>query len=289
MVVQWYPGHMAKARRELREILPLLDILIEVADARLPQGSRNPDLGKLLARDDGSYKPRILVLNKIDLADPNKIAGWLEYYKADGEKVVTLNARDGQGLSRLTALLDEVKPDPSQESVDRGRIRRERLRIGVIGIPNVGKSSVLNRLTGRSATRVGNKPGVTRGRQWVKKDSWQILDTPGLLWPKITDPDNGWLLAFTGAVNPEILDPIELAWRLIEMLQIKYPSSISGAYQIDPSQADAILEEIGRKKGCLVRGGKVDLRRAAELLWSDFRAGRLGRFTLEDPPHSQSF
>lgn len=286
MVVQWYPGHMAKARRELQEILPLLDILIEVADARLPQGSRNPDLQKLLARDDGGNKPRILVLNKIDLADPKKIAGWLEYYKADGEKVVALNARDGQGLSRLTALLDEVKPDLSQESGDRGRIRRERLRIGVIGIPNVGKSSVLNRLAGRSATQVGNKPGVTRGRQWVKKDSWQILDTPGLLWPKITDPEKGWLLAFTGAVNPEILDPTDLAWRLIEMLLVKYPSSLSLAYQIDSSQTNAILEEIGRKKGCLVRGGKVDLRRAAELLWSDFRAGRLGRFTLEDPPLS---
>lgn len=280
MEIQWYPGHMAKTRRELKEILPLINIVVEVADARLPKSSRNPDLGKTLGN-----KPRVLLLNKSDLGQAEKIGVWVNYYRTLQERVLPFNARTGEGLPQLYKIFEEIAAEERARATRAGKYRQ--MRICVVGVPNVGKSSVLNRLVGRGAAQVGNRPGVTRGRQWVKKGRWEVLDTPGLLWPKIEDPEAGWLLAFTGTIKPEILDPEELAVRLIEMLMEKYPSRLKEAYGLDdPGEAEQILELIGRKRGCLVKGGEVDRLRAANLLWSDFRSGGLGRFTLEDPPPS---
>ena len=278
MEIQWYPGHMAKSRRELKEILPLINLAVEVADARLPKSSRNPDLDKVLGD-----KPRVLLLNKADLAETEKVAAWVTYYSSRQQRVLPFNAKTGEGLSQLYQVFEEVAA-----ALDRMRGRKSRqLRICVVGVPNVGKSSVLNRLVRRNAAQVGNKPGVTKGRQWVKKGRWEVLDTPGLLWPKIEDDMTGWLLAFTGTIKPEILQPEELALRLIQMLTEEYPSRLKEVYGLsDLDRAEQVLEAIGRKRGCLVKGGQVDSLRAANLLWNDFRSGALGRFTLEDPPLS---
>lgn len=284
MEIQWYPGHMAKTRRELEEVLPLLDLIIEVADARIPSSSRNPDLAQALG-----VKPRLLLLNKRDLAEEAKNREWLEYYRSVGQKVFAFNGRTGEGMAELTAALTEIGRNllKEKESFGRRRVQNRHLRLGVVGIPNVGKSSVLNRLTGRNAAQVGNRPGVTKGRQWVKRGLWEVLDTPGLLWPKFSHPEAGWLLAFTGAVKPEILDPEELALRLIRLLIDRYPLRLSGFYEIEEdAPPEEILENIGRRRGCLLKGGTVDWLRAANLVWTDFRTGRLGRFTLEDPPLS---
>ena len=271
MGIQWYPGHMAKAKRELKEILPLLDLVIEVTDARLPLSSRNPDLPILLGE-----KARLLVINKVDLADPEVTAGWVKYYRALGEKVVDFNARLGEHLSRLESLVskEEEKILPKKAA----------LRLGVIGAPNCGKSSVLNRLVGRSAARVGEKPGITRGRQWVKRGKWEILDTPGLLWPKISNQETGQKLALIGMIRPEVLDVEELVFYLIGWLRENYLAELMAYYSLEREEAPfKMLVEIGERRGCLGKGGQVNLLRAAELVWNDFRAGRLGRITLEKP------
>ncbi|HEY8344493.1 MAG TPA: ribosome biogenesis GTPase YlqF [Bacillota bacterium] len=278
MEIQWYPGHMAKSRRELKEILPLINLVVEVADARLPKSSRNPDLHKILGN-----KPRVLLLNKSDLGEAEKVAAWVAYYTSRQERVLPFNAKTGEGLSQLSQVFAEAAAALGRTRAGKSR----QLRICVVGVPNVGKSSVLNRLVGRNAARVGNRPGVTKGRQWVKKGCWEVLDTPGLLWPKIEDEMTGWLLAFTGTIKPELLHPEELALRLIQMLAEEYPSRLKKVYGLSHlDQAGQVLEAIGRKRGCLVKGGQVDWLRAANLVWNDFRSGALGRFTLEDPPLS---
>lgn len=275
MEIQWYPGHMAKSRRELKEILPLINLVVEVADARLPKSSRNPDLHKILGN-----KPRVLLLNKSDLGEAEKVAAWVAYYTSRQERVLPFNAKTGEGLSQLSQVFAEAAAALGRTRAGKSR----QLRICVVGVPNVGKSSVLNRLVGRNAARVGNRPGVTKGRQWVKKGCWEVLDTPGLLWPKIEDEMTGWLLAFTGTIKPELLHPEELALRLIQMLAEEYPSRLKKVYGLSHlDQAGQVLEAIGRKRGCLVKGGQVDWLRAANLVWNDFRSGALGRFTLEDP------
>ena len=278
MEIQWYPGHMAKAKRELKAILPLLDIIIEVTDARIPKSSRNPDLISLTKN-----KPRLLLLNKVDLADPIATDQWVKHYQAMGERVIPFNARTGNQLTALEDLINQVgreylAPKPIW-------------RLGVVGVPNCGKSSVLNRLAGRSAAQVGERPGVTRGRQWVKRGRWEIMDTPGMLWPKIGDVETGLKLALVGTIKPENLEPEELALNLLGWLQENYPASLQNYYGLTAhemaEESYSLLLAIGKRRGCLRRGGEVDLRRAAELIGNDFRQGKLGAITL-DPPEITS-
>ncbi len=277
MGIQWYPGHMAKTKREIKEVLPLLDLIIEVVDARLPLSSRNPDLPALI-----KGKQSILLLNKADLADPEITSEWIRYYRSLGEVVLDFNAQAGENLKKLARTINEEEKKLTRQKAS--------LRLGVFGIPNCGKSSVLNRLVGKSAARVGERPGITRGRQWVKRERWEILDTPGILWPKISSQEVGWKLALVGAIKQEIFDLEELAVYLLGWLQEKYPEGLMDYYSLEQEDEPVkLLEEIGRKRGCLIKGGEIDYSRAAGLVWSDFRSGRLGRITLENPPtHSLS-
>ncbi|NLW56979.1 MAG: ribosome biogenesis GTPase YlqF [Firmicutes bacterium] len=271
MEIQWYPGHMARAKRELKEILPLLDLIIEVTDARLPFSGRNPELPGLLGK-----KARILLLNKADLADPEVTAAWVKHYRTLGEAAMEFNARRGGNLSRLENLI--------KKEGEKILKRKPTLRLGVVGVPNCGKSSVLNRFVRRSAARVGEKPGVTRGRQWVKRGRWEILDTPGLLWPKIADQENGLKMALIGLIKPDLLNIEELVIYLLQWMQEHYPAELLNAYSLEQMDDPlAMLMAIGRYRGCLRKGGEVDLLRTADLVWSDFRAGRLGRISLERP------
>jgi ribosome biogenesis GTPase A len=277
MEIQWYPGHMAKAKRQLSEMLPLLDVVVEVADARIPLSSRNPDLDRLLAR-----KPRIVVLNKADLANPSVTEEWLQFIRNQGNAAVAVNSRTGQGMADLRAALRAVRPGNE-------RIRRAARRVGVVGIPNSGKSTILNQLVGRSSAQAGDRPGVTRGKQWVRVGEWEILDTPGLLWPKFDDKNAALLLAFTGAIRHELFNEEALALELIAFLKEKCPGCLAQAYAIaEDGDPEEILCDIARKRGCLKKGGTVDELRGAKLLWADFRAGRLGRITLERPSPSPS-
>ncbi len=262
---------MAKTKREIKEVLPLLDLIIEVVDARLPLSSRNPDLPTLL-----KGKQSILLLNKSDLADPEKTDEWLRYYRSHGQIVLDFNAQTGENLKRLANLITKEEKKLTRQKAS--------LRLGVFGIPNCGKSSVLNRLVGKSAARVGEKPGITRGRQWVKRERWEILDTPGILWPKISDQEVGWKLALVGAIKQEIFDLEELVLYLIGWLQENYPHGLINYYSIELNEPATVLKEIGKKRGCLIKGGEIDYSRAAGLVWSDFRSGRLGSITLEKPP-----
>lgn len=272
MEIQWYPGHMAKAKRELKAILPLLDIIIEVTDARIPKSSRNPDLIRLTKN-----KPRLLLLNKVDLADPIATNQWIDHYRSAGEKIIPFNARTGDRITALEELINQIGRDTLGPKAI--------WRLGVVGVPNCGKSSVLNRLAGRSAAQVGERPGVTRGRQWVKRGKWEILDTPGMLWPKIADVETGLKLALVGTIKPENLDPEELIFNLLGWLLVNYPASLQNYYGLTaPEMAEepySLLQAIGRRRGCLRRGGEVDLRRTAELIGNDFRQGKLGAITLE--------
>lgn len=274
MEIQWYPGHMAKAKRELREILPLLDIIIEVTDARIPKSSRNPDLISLTKN-----KPRLLLLNKVDLADPEATNQWVASYRAAGEKVLPFNGRTGEMLPALEDLISQVGTEILAPKAV--------WRLGVVGVPNCGKSSVLNRLARRSAAQVGERPGVTRGRQWVKRGRWEILDTPGMLWPKIADAVTGLKLAFVGTIKPENLETEELTLTLLGWLQQHYPDRLRDYYGLNgrelADEAYSLLLAIGKRRGCLRRGGEVDVRRTAELIGNDFRQGKLGGITLEKP------
>lgn len=273
MEVQWYPGQMAKAKRLLRENLKLVDTVIEVLDARIPYSSRNPDIRDLLA-----HRPVVAALTRADLANPERTSEWLETLRASYFGVAAVNANSGEGVKKLIQILGRVPR--------RGKPENRPLRIMVVGIPNVGKSSLINRLTGRSAAVTGDKPGITKGKQWVRvQEGLEILDTPGLLWPKIACVKQAFGLAAAGAVKDEILDPVQLGAELADFLRTEAPSVLQERYKLaelaeDPRQ---ILREIGRRRGCLVKGGEVDIEAAARLFVKDLREGRLGRITLEKP------
>jgi len=283
MNVQWYPGHMTKTRRMLSQNISLVDVVIELLDARIPYSSKNPDIDELAAN-----KRRIVALNKADLADPAKTALWIKYYVDKGYSVTTTDSVSGKGMDMIAELAHSLMRDKAERQKSRGRVFAP-IRAMVVGVPNVGKSTLINKYTGSAATKTADKPGVTRGRQWIRiRKDFELMDTPGILWPKFDDKNVGLNLAFTGAINDEILDRTEQAAAFIALIREIAPDAVKTRYKID-FEDDApyeILEKIARARGFLQRGGQLDLERAAIILLDEFRAGKLGRITLEIPEGS---
>ncbi len=277
--IQWYPGHMTKTRREIEALLKEVDMVAEVLDARLPLSSRNPDIGRITAD-----KPGLILLNKSDLADPNATRLWSAYFRAEGYGVMTTDCRSGSGVSSFREAACALLADKIARNRERGL--NKAIRVMVCGIPNVGKSALINRLSGARKTKVEDRPGVTRGKQWIAvgKDLL-LLDTPGVLWPKFDDPEAALRLAFTGAIRDNVLDSETLALRLIETLCRREPQALPMRYGVDIAgkQPIALFEEICRRRGMVISGGEPDYERCAAMLLDEFRGGRMGRITLELP------
>ena len=279
--VQWFPGHMAKTRRLIKECLPSVDAVTEILDARMPISSSNPELNELIGN-----KPLIVLLNKCDVADENATRRWLNYFNEKGIYALAVDCKSGNGLNKYAPLLREVLKDKIASNEAKGMIGKP-LRIMVVGIPNTGKSSFINRMAGRNRAKVADKAGVTRHNQWfVIENGIELLDTPGVLWPKFDDPKIGDRLAFIGSVKDEVFDSETLAVRLLEVLSRDYPDRLSERYKIDDfSELEAyeILELIGRKRGMLISGGEIDTERAAIMLLDEYRSAKLGKYTFELP------
>lgn len=272
--INWYPGHMKKTRELIQENLKLVDVCVEVLDARIPVSSRNPILAELTAN-----KIRVLVLNKSDLADEAKTAEWAEKLRQDGAYVLVTNCNTGAGSAALVKLLEKIRDEKNE-----GRERKKDLRLMIVGIPNVGKSSLINRLTGKKAAKTGNKPGVTRGKQWISLgEHMMMLDTPGILWPKFEDPKVGLNLAFCGSIKDEIMDLETLGMELIGVLARDYPDLLSARYKLEEIADTPLdnMENIARKRGFILPGKRIDYERTARTVIDEFRAGTIGRITLE--------
>ena len=283
MQFQWYPGHMTKAKRQMQEDLKLIDLLIELVDARIPQSSRNPDIDSM-----GQNKSRLILLNKADLADPKQNEQWAEYFKQKGWQVVELDARNRGSIKSVTNRIMEVCKEKLERNRRKGILNRP-LRGMVVGIPNVGKSTFINTFAGKACAKTGNKPGVTKGKQWIRLNkNVELLDTPGILWPKFEDSQVGLRLALIGSMNDEILNTEELSLELITLLQRDYPGALCTRYQVsEEAEPLAVLEEIAQKRGCIRKGNEIDYAKAAALVLDEFRTGRLGKITLEKPPVSE--
>lgn len=279
MNYQWYPGHMTKARRMMEENIKLIDLVIELVDARIPLASRNPDIDSL-----GKHKSRLILLNKSDLADERANKQWKEYFEKQGLYVLEVNSRNGNGIKAIHGLVQKACREKIERDKKRGILNRP-IRAMVVGIPNVGKSTFINSFAGKACTKTGNKPGVTKGKQWIRLNkSLELLDTPGILWPKFDDQEVGLKLALIGSMNDEIVPAEEMADSLIEMLKDRCTGALSKRYGIEEEkEAYALIEEIARKRGCLLKGEEPDRKKASALVLDDFRSGRLGRITLETP------
>ncbi len=287
MNIQWYPGHMTKAKRAMKEDIKLIDLIIELVDARVPLASRNPDIDEL-----GKGKARLILLNKSDLASEKQNEAWTAWFKKKGFFVVKVNARSGAGLKQITGVVQEACKEKIERDRRRGILNRP-VRAMVVGIPNVGKSTFINSFAGKACTKTGNKPGVTKGNQWIRLNkTLELLDTPGILWPRFEDQRVGLLLAFIGSINDEILNKDELAMELIRFLETYYPQILPQRYLPDEDKEVSSgsrtelewLSQIAKVRGCLLKGGEPDYGKAAALVIDDFRSGRLGRITLEFPP-----
>ena len=280
--IQWYPGHMTKTRRQMEEDLKLVDAVCEILDAQIPYASRNPDIDAIC----GS-KPRLVILNRTDLADPAASKRWCAYFRSLGLAAVQTDCKSKKGVSAFQPAVRELLAEKLQRYREKGQVGRA-LRVMVVGIPNVGKSTFINQVSGRKGAKAENRPGVTRGKQWVSVDrELLLLDTPGILWPKFEDPQVGLMLAYTGAVKDDVLDVESLACKLIGMLWRRYPQSLRERYKLDcPSDAPGweLLEELGKRRGFRISGGEIDLERAANVLLDEYRSCKIGRFTLEEPP-----
>ncbi len=276
--IQWFPGHMTKTRRKIQEILPIIDAVAEIVDARIPISSRNPDLLDII-----KDKPLMILLNKCDMADPKETAKWIDYYKSLGVSAVPIDCKTGKGIGNFKEMVKTTLADKLEVFKSKGMVGKP-LRVMVVGIPNVGKSTFINSIAGKGRVKAENRPGVTRGNQWVTIDKQlELLDTPGVLWPKFEDQTVGERLAFTGAVKDAVLDIELLAVRLIENLKENYPELLIQRYKIEDLEADPydILCEIGKKRGMMIRGGETDTERAANMLLEEYRNCKIGRISLE--------
>ena len=283
MNIQWYPGHMTKTRRQIEADLKQVDAVCEIVDARIPVSSRNPDIDSIC----GS-KPRVIVLNRIDLADPNATKKWMAHYKSKGYTVVCTDCKSRKGIAEFNPAVRSACKEKIERNQARGMNRPVRLM--VVGIPNVGKSTLINQVSGRKGAKAENRPGVTRGKQWVTVDAGlQLMDTPGILWPKFEDPEVGMMLAYTGAVKEGIIDIEELACRLMELLHKFYPQTLLERYKVEAPEGTPgwqLLEMAGRARGFLMARAEVNTERMAKVLLDEFRSGKLGKFTLEMPEES---
>ncbi|MBE6784421.1 MAG: ribosome biogenesis GTPase YlqF [Ruminococcaceae bacterium] len=281
-VVQWFPGHMAKTRRKIKESLPLVDAVTEIVDARVPVSSHNPEISDII-----SGKPRIVILNKCDVADENATRKWISYFKSQGVAAIAADCKSGKGLNLYRPLIKEVLADKIK-SYEEKNMQGRALRVMVVGIPNTGKSSFINRMAGKKRAEVADRPGVTRHNQWfVIGDGIELLDTPGVLWPKFEDPAVGDKLAFIGSVKDDILDVESLAVRFLEVMKNDYPERLTERYKItgfEDKEPYEILEMIGRKRGMLISGGEINTERAATTILDEYRAGKLGKITLDSVP-----
>ena len=279
MNYQWYPGHMTKAKRMMQENIKLIDLVIELVDARIPLSSRNPDIDTLAAG-----KSRIVLLNKSDLADAGVNRQWTKYFEEKGVHVLEINAKSGAGVKSINNLVQEACKEKLERDRKRGIVNRP-VRAMVVGIPNVGKSTFINSFAGKACAKTGNKPGVTKGKQWIKLNKGlELLDTPGILWPKFEDQEVGRHLAFIGSMNDEIIVMEELACDLIKELVALYPDALNGRYQVDVTKTPVdILKDVAKNRKCYSKGEELDLLKASNILVDDFRSGKLGRISLERP------
>ena len=284
MNIQWYPGHMTKTRRQIEADLKLVDAVCEIVDARIPVSSRNPDIDSICGN-----KPRIVILNRMDLADAESTKVWCSYFKSKGIAAVATDCKSKKGVSNFLPTVRSVLKEKVERNAARGM--KKALRIMIVGIPNVGKSTFINQISGRKGAKAENRPGVTRGKQWVTVDNeLLLLDTPGILWPKFEDPNVGMMLAYTGAVKEDVIDIEELACRLMVLLQKYYPQTLMDRYGLDMTeerQGYELLEAAGKKRGYLLARGEINTERMAKVLLDEYRGGKLGRFTLEMPEDLQ--
>jgi ribosome biogenesis GTP-binding protein YlqF len=288
MTIQWFPGHMTRARRQIQEKLKQIDAVIELLDARVPHSSRNPMIDEILRG-----KPRLVVLNKADLADQRATERWIAAFREEGLDSIAVDAAGGRGVKEIPARMKQLVAPQWERMAARGVVNPRAVRALIVGIPNVGKSTLINRLAGRSAAATGDRPGVTKGQQWIKVGGeMELLDTPGILWPKFDDQAVGMRLAVIGSIREEILNLEEVAFFAVRELAAKYWDAFVQRFGLeggppdnpdDPDQIVDVLERIGRKRGCLASGGRVDLEKASGVLLRDLRAGKLGRITLEEP------
>lgn len=282
MILQWYPGHMTKARRQMQEDLKLIDLIIELVDARIPLSSRNPDIDEL-----GKNKSRLILLNKSDLADEKYNEQWTTYFQKKGFFVLKVNSKSGAGLKAIQGVIQEACKEKIERDRRRG-IKNRPIRAMVVGIPNVGKSTFINSYAGKACTKTGNKPGVTKGKQWIRLNkNLELLDTPGILWPKFEDQEVGKRLAYIGSIKDEILNLEELSLELLEYIRTNYSGLLNQRYGISEDGTPlSLLEEIAENRKCLIRGQELDYAKAAGILMEEFRNGKIGRITLEYPPMS---
>ena len=280
MNLQWYPGHMTKAKRQMQEDLKLIDLIIELVDARIPLSSRNPDIDEL-----GKNKARLILLNKSDLADERYNEQWSAYFQKIGFYVVKVNAKSGAGLKSIQGVIQEACKAKIERDRRRG-IKNRPIRAMVVGIPNVGKSTFINSYAGKACAKTGNKPGVTKGKQWIRLNkTLELLDTPGILWPKFEDQEVGKRLAFIGSIKDEILNLEELSLELLDYIRTNYPGLLNTRYGIEEEGTPvSLLEAVADKRKCLIRGQEIDYAKAAGIVMEEFRNGKIGRITLEFPP-----
>ena len=281
MNIQWYPGHMTKTRRQMEEDVKLVDLVAEIVDARIPISSRNPDIDAIVGN-----RPRLIIFNRVDQADPDVTARWIAWFNAKGYGVIETDAKSGKGVAQFSNASKAVLKDKLAAWKAKGQVGRP-IRAMVVGVPNVGKSTFINKVAKRKSAKASDRPGITRGKQWVNVDSGlELLDTPGILWPKFEDEATGLHLAFTGAVKDEVTDMEGLACALLELLRDRYPKALEERYKLTELNGRPgweLLEQGARKRGMLISGGEADTERMAKVLLDEFRGGKLGHFTLEEP------